>query len=176
MNMNLSRAFLATSVSLFAIGILSGLVQYLNRSAEIEKYQPGSSAIGIHIGLGIGAAIALGVVYGYQHRRPKAPLVLLAPFSQTAFTRFTSTALLRGGFSIVKVIRAGLSVFLAFMLLYNVWRAGDQVIGGLDPNYVINAWGGPSYLGASLAHWLDTALLFYLIACLLNLVMLKRKK
>jgi hypothetical protein len=49
-----------------------------------------------------------------------------------------------------------------------------QVIGGLDPNFTTNAWGGPSYLGAMLAHYLDAAYLFYIQALLLNLVLVKQ--
>jgi hypothetical protein len=36
------------------------------------------------------------------------------------------------------------------------------------------AWGGPSYLGAMLAHYLDALYLFYVEALLLNLILVKR--
>ena len=31
--------------------------------------------------------------------------------------------------------------------------------GGLDPNFTVNAWGGPSYAGALACHYLDLFLL-----------------
>lgn len=55
----------------------------------------------------------------------------------------------------------------AVVLLFVVLRAGEQVFAALDPDFTRDAWGGPSYLGASLAHWLDTACIFY--ACSLAL-------
>jgi hypothetical protein len=38
------------------------------------------------------------------------------------------------------------------VFLYFFARAGEQVIGGLDPNSTVNAWGGPAYLGAMACH------------------------
>jgi hypothetical protein len=52
-------------------------------------------------------------------------------------------------------------------------RLGAQVIGGLDPNATVNAWGGPSYLGALLAHWLDGIVGFYVAAFLLSRLLLR---
>jgi hypothetical protein len=63
---------------------------------------------------------------------------------------------------------------LVILLLYNFFRAGLQVIGGLDPNFTVNAWGGPSYLGALMAHYLDAAYLFYIEALLLNYVLVRQ--
>lgn len=44
--------------------------------------------------------------------------------------------------------------------LYVPWRAGVQVSAGLDPDATRDAWGGPTWLGAALAHWLDGLLAF----------------
>jgi hypothetical protein len=62
---------------------------------------------------------------------------------------------------------------LAILLLFNFVRAGQQVVAGLDPNFTVNAWGGPGYLGAMLARYLDGVYLFYLEALLMDLVLLK---
>ncbi|MDR2986631.1 MAG: hypothetical protein LBV34_17515, partial [Nocardiopsaceae bacterium] len=35
------------------------------------------------------------------------------------------------------------------------FRAGYQVTSGLDPNNTVNAWGGPTYIGAMACHYLD---------------------
>jgi hypothetical protein len=49
---------------------------------------------------------------------------------------------------------------------------GAQLIGGLDPNATVNAWGGPTYAGALLAHWLDAIVGCYAAAFLLGRVLL----
>ena len=69
-------------------------------------------------------------------------------------------------------LRLFLAVLPTALLAYLPVRAGMQVIGGLDPNFTANAWGGPSYLGALACHYLDAALLGALAAALLNLVLL----
>jgi hypothetical protein len=54
---------------------------------------------------------------------------------------------------------------------YSFWRVGEQVIGGLDPNFTANAWGGPSYLGAMACHYLDAALMIAVGAWLLDKIL-----
>jgi len=61
---------------------------------------------------------------------------------------------------------------LVLVLLYTPFRMAMQITGGLDPNQTVNAWGGPTYLGALLAHYLDAIIGFYAAASLLNLVLL----
>lgn len=58
------------------------------------------------------------------------------------------------------------------MLAYAPYRMGAQVTGGLDPNATVSAWGGPSYLGALLAHWLDASAGFCAAAFLLSRILL----
>jgi hypothetical protein len=40
-----------------------------------------------------------------------------------------------------------------------IFAALAQLTGGLDPNFTVNAWGGPSYAGAMACHYLDLFLL-----------------
>jgi len=72
------------------------------------------------------------------------------------------------------MLRAVPMTLLVLLLLYAPFRMGAQVIGGLDPNSTINAWGGPSYARALLAHWLDCVIGFYVAAFLLSLVLIRR--
>ena len=44
--------------------------------------------------------------------------------------------------------------------------------GGLDPNFTVNAWGGPSYLGAMTCHYLDLVLMIAVAAWLLSKILL----
>jgi hypothetical protein len=64
-----------------------------------------------------------------------------------------------------------MTLLLMLVLLYAPYRMGKQVIGGLDPNSTVNAWGGPSYAGALLAHWLDCMIGFYVAAFLVSLLL-----
>lgn len=57
-----------------------------------------------------------------------------------------------------------------YVAIFTVWRAGLQVLGALDPNFCVNAWGGPSCLGASLAHWMDAFIIFYASIVVVRLV------
>jgi hypothetical protein len=57
------------------------------------------------------------------------------------------------------------------MFGYGLWRTGEQVTGGLDPNFTVNAWGGPGYLGAMFCHYLDGGLIMVACAWRLNWVM-----
>ncbi|WP_433390342.1 hypothetical protein [Micromonospora sp. KLBMP9576] len=57
---------------------------------------------------------------------------------------------------------------LVLLEVFMAWRIGQQVFAGLDPNFVRNAWGGPSYLGAMFCHHLDGALLYPICHVLLR--------
>jgi len=123
------------------------------------------------------ALVAVGLFIGLPRLRlaRQAPYsIWVAPFSQSGLDRFKRTMRLRSGVLPGQLVRAVLAGLLLILLLYNFFRAGEQVIGGLDPNFTVNAWGGPSYLGAMLAHYLDAVYLFYLEALLLNLVLVKQ--
>jgi hypothetical protein len=66
----------------------------------------------------------------------------------------------------VRIVQFAAAVVTVFIPL----RAGAQVFAALDPDFTRDAWGGPSYLGASFAHWLDAALIFYGCAVILRWV------
>ena len=68
--------------------------------------------------------------------------------------------------------RAGSAAPLVLVLLFTPFRMGMQISGGLDPNATVNAWGGPTYLGALLAHYLDNIVSFYAAAFLLSRLLL----
>lgn len=59
--------------------------------------------------------------------------------------------------AVTAVILTGTSVLIWFSPI----RAGVQVFAAFDPDFTRDAWGGPSYVGASLAHWMDGILMFY---------------
>ncbi len=175
MTQKVSKPISLICLSLFIVGIITGAVEYSHRSPIRVAHVSGTSAITAHVIIAIVAACAIVALQVYKKRRPTSRLSLLSPFTQTAWWRFTHTLWPKNGFILFKIVQSLLTIFLGLLLVYNFWRAGEQIIAGLDPNFVVNAWGGPSYIGASLAHWLDTAVLLYIQAALLNAIMVRNK-
>ena len=169
----ISRTTLLASVVMFGIGVVSGTVTYLQRSPAIRPHDPSANAILVQIVLAvIGVGLILALPRLDPKRRPRS-VTLTAPFSWSALYRVKQTILVRSGAPVISMVRAVIVGLLTIALMYNLFRAGEQVAGGLDPNFTVNAWGGPSYLGAMLAHYLDAIYLFYIEAILLNIVLLR---
>jgi hypothetical protein len=59
----------------------------------------------------------------------------------------------------------------AALFLFCFWRAGVQVTRVLDPNFTVNAWGGPSYAGVMACHYLDLFLLAASAAWLMDRIL-----
>jgi hypothetical protein len=161
-------------LGLFLIGIAKGAVEYADRSAVAERHAAGTNAITIHVILAIAAA---AIVVGIQARRSRrtagrGPSPWAAPFSASAVTRLARTFRFAHGPFLPNVARALATVPFVVVLAYIPFRMGAQVTGGLDPNATINAWGGPTYLGALLAHWLDGVVTCYFAAFLLTRLLL----
>lgn len=78
-------------------------------------------------------------------------------------------------FSLLRFVRSLLCLPLLYVLLWEPFRAAMQVVAALDPSFTANAWGGPSYWGASLAHWLDGAVILYTAAWLLHMTMVRKR-
>ena len=95
-----------------------------------------------------------------------------APFSASALARLSRTIRFAHGLSLQNLARVIATVPLVLVLLYTPFRMGVQIVDGLDPNATINAWGGPTYPGALLAHWLDGIVGFYVAAFLLSQLLL----
>jgi hypothetical protein len=154
----------AVSAGFAILGIATGLVQYLQRSPVPEVHVPGTSAWTPHL---IVAAV-LCALYGvarYRHRRPPGRLLLLAPLGRSAAARLRVTMRQVSWRSVA-------ALPLLLLIAYSYWRIGEQVIGGLDPHFTINAWGGPTYLGAMTCHYLDAALMIAVTAWLLDKILL----
>jgi hypothetical protein len=158
----------ASAVAFVALGIVSGLVKYLHRSPARAVHVAGTSAWTQHLILAGVAAVLYGFGLWWHARRPSrgnGTLILLAPFGRSAATRLTAT-LRQASWRSLAVLP-----FLS-MFAYCLWRTGEQVTGGLDPNFTANAWGGPSYPGAMFCHYLDGGLIMAACAKLLNWIMI----
>jgi len=163
----ISRLTVPALAAAFLVGVGTGAVEYSHRSPVLEPHVPGTNAITIHVVLAI---VAATVVITIQARRARPGSVRgtspwTAPFSSNAVARLGGTIRLSRGTAAAKFL---LIAPLILVLLYCPFRMGAQVIGGLDPNSTVNAWGGSSYAGALLAHWLDCVVGFYAAAFLLG--------
>jgi len=167
----LSRVTATVFAVLLATGIAEGAAEYARRPPEIEQHVAGTNAITVHVLIAVAAAVA---VTGIQSRRSRqsawhrGPSPWAAPFSAGAASRLRRTIRFAGGLSVPNLARAAAAVPLVLVLLYIPFRMGLQITGGLDPNATVNAWGGPTYLGALLAHDLDGIVGFYAAAFLLS--------
>jgi hypothetical protein len=165
----LSRPIVLTSVALFAAGLLSGAVVYARRSDVPKVHHGDTSAWTVHLVL---TALAV-VVVAVLAVRGRLVAAVRAPFTRAAGGRVRLT-LHRAVRSPGAAVRAVVSLPFAVIFLYGFYRAGEQVIAGLDPSFTANAWGGPSYLGAMYCHYLDGALLGAVSALALHGLLLGR--
>lgn len=157
-----------------AAGVITGLFAYLDRSPIRRMYVPGTSAWWQQA---VVAGVAV-LLYGYcwwrhQQRFGHQPgrLLLLAPLGKPAARRTARTArqAIRSPSASARALAA---LPLAGLLIYCLWRAGEQVTAGLDPNFTVNAWGGPTYLGAMACHYLDIGLLMAAATWLVDKILL----
>ena len=170
-----SRVTGAVFAVLLVTGIAEGAAEYARRSPRIEQHVAGTNAITVHVFIAVAAAAAVVTIQARRSRQPapgRAPSPWAAPFSAGAASRLHQTIRFAGGLSLPNLARAIAAVPLVLALLYTPFRMGMQIIGGLDPNATVNAWGGPTYLGALLAHYLDGTVGFYAAAFLLSLLLL----
>lgn len=171
----LSRLSVNVFGLLFAAGIAKGAQAYARRAPGIERHAAGTNAITVEVVL---AAVAVAAVIGIQARRSRQPALRrgpspwAAPFSASPVSRLLATLRFAGGPSLPNLARFITALPLVLVLLYTPFRMGEQITGGLDPNATVNAWGGPTYIGALLAHWLDGIVGCYAAAFLLSRLLL----
>ncbi|WP_157734094.1 MULTISPECIES: hypothetical protein [Frankia] len=161
-------------MSAFSAGVVSGYLTYQHRSSVRAEHSAGTAAWGPHLAVLILAGV-LATGSWLRRRRPstewRARGALPAPLGRPAARRITLTALAVRRRP-AELWRLAVLAASAVVLLYLCWRAGLQVLGGLDPNFTANAWGGPSYAGAMACHYLDLAVIGAVVAGLLDRALL----
>jgi hypothetical protein len=165
--MRVSRLTVSVLAAAFLIGLAEGAVAYSHRSSILERHVAGTNAIPVHVALAIVAAAVVIVIQVRRSRKPgqPGPSPWIMPFSSYFVARIGRTLRLSRGAAVARALPMAL---LILVLLYCPYRMGAQIIGGLDPNSTVNAWGGPTYAGALLAHWLDCIVGFYVAAFLIG--------
>ena len=163
-----SALLCAAAASATVAGIATGFARYLHRSPIRQAHVPGTSAWVQHLIVAAVGCALYGVARWRHDRRfgrGTGQLLLLAPLGMTAASRLRAT---------MRPVtwRTAAALPLLTVIAYSFWRAGEQVTGGLDPNFTVNAWGGPTYPGAMACHYLDGALIIAVSAWLLGRVLL----
>lgn len=163
----ISPLLFASAAGLAAAGIATGFVRYLHRSPITQTHLPGTSAWAQQL-IAAAVACALYGVARWRHDRRfgrGSGLLLLAPLGRSAASRLMATMRQASW-------RSAAALPPLAVIGYSFWRVGEQVTGGLDPNFTANAWGGPTYLGAMACHYLDAALIIAVSAWLLDKLLL----
>lgn len=124
------RRFLQLLAVAFAAGVVFGGYLFSRRDPEVAGFVGWTAAWPQHA---VVAVIGAVLVLGIRARRWPPRTLALTP------------------------ARLALAAPLLGLLVFAAFRAGVQVLAGLDPNFTVNAWGGPTYLGAMACHYLDLA-------------------
>jgi hypothetical protein len=160
---------------LFTGGFSVGWLHYLHRSSAPVRHVPGSSAWWQHAAVA-GVAVAIITVIWLGRRTGRiGPHVLLAPLGRSAADRI-SVLFRRALWRPASFGRAVLATPLLLLVMFGFFRTGYQVTSGLDPNDTVNAWGGPTYIGAMACHYLDVAVIVAAAAWLLNEILPRRDR
>jgi len=149
-------------------GVATGFARYLQRSPVEEAHVPGTSAWVQHFIVAVIACALYSMARWQRHRRfgrGTGRLLLLAPLGRSAAARLRATMRQASW-------RSAAALAPLTVIAYSFWRVGEQVTSGLDPNFTVNAWGGPTYLGAMACHYLDAGLIIGVSALLLDKILL----
>jgi hypothetical protein len=168
----LSGPLTALAASAFVSGVSHGILAFLQRSPVRQKHVAGTAAWGPQLAVAL-AVIMIVTVGWVRHRRRFGPrsgrLWLLTPLGTRAARRVARA--LGSGRQPAQPFRLVLALPAAALFLFCLWRAGVQATGGLDPNFTANAWGGPSYAGALICHYLDLFLIAGAAAWLMDRIL-----
>lgn len=168
MNTKLSRTILSVLAVIFCMGIGFGYYLYLHHPA-VKPNIPANNAIPIHLAIAACTLITIIAIQLYRTRR-QLSTIWVAPFSRHAAQRLKAT-LLPGRITILSILRAIICLPFLVVIAFVPFRIGAQFGGVLDPTLPLNAWGGPSYLGATLAHAMDELIFLYIAALVLHGIM-----
>lgn len=152
-----SRPLILFALCLLGAGAAFG-VNLLGKPASTTS-RPDANAWPAHIALG---AVLLAIVTLRVHRGGWG--ALLTPLTVRAATR------LRAGL-VARSPRVVATVALTALIGYLTFRIGVQLTAGLDPAFTLNAWGGPTYLGALLCHAIDAVLIAIIAFVALHLTL-----
>lgn len=169
--MSLLRPTLSTLLSVVVLlaGVASGVPMLLDSSRTAPGHDPTASAWGVHIGL---TAVAVLLAAGYLvalHTRDR-PWRVSLPWNRDTVPD-TWQLILSASARPSAAARAPIAVLAHLLIGYLLWRIGLQILGGLDPAFTADAWGGPGYWGALYCHVLDSGLVIAVVGAILSAVL-----
>lgn len=137
------------------------------------QHNPALNAWPVHIVITVAVLAALAG-WVWWARRGGRSADFLAPWRRSALGRLKATfvAVARGGpvHRLLAIVRCIVLLAVFVLLLFLVFRIGFQVTFTLDAAQTINAWGGPTYLGAFYAHFVDAVGIALIVLGVANLV------
>ncbi|GAC69181.1 hypothetical protein [Gordonia soli] len=148
----------------FTLGLVVGVVTFTGRDQGPVVHEPSTSAWPVHIVLTVLALawIAVGVATRGRQR-------WLTPVNPVGVPIGIRIRLLAGLPLRTDAARMAIVAMMLLVIAFATFRGGQQIIGGLDPHFTANAWGGPTYLGALYCHYLDLGLMIAVAGVILNL-------
>lgn len=161
----LSRRVVWITVAAVLVGLALGVLPGIS-SSQVPEHRPEQNAIVPHVVIGVvvfGAALAITWV-------TRSVRWVWWPISADAGARYATTFRLAPR-SFVDALRCVVVVLLTLFIVYLVLRMGMQITAGRNREFTVNAWGGPSALGAFLAHGVDAVLGIGLLSALTRLVL-----
>ena len=148
-------------LAMFGLGVVTGGIHW--RTSD-EPVGHGQLLVANVVHLALAAVAIAGVVWASRRHGAGLRHAIAWPLSADGAAAMASASTLGiigrptrrpcGGLAI-RTVTTVCGALGTLVVWYSLWRAGFQVLAGLDPTFTSQAWGGPSYLGAGLAHWLD---------------------
>lgn len=165
----LSRWLLGYVAVLALTGLTLGALLGFRDRRPVRAHVPAENAWPVHIVISCAVAVLLAALC-WRHRH-RLGSWLTAPLSVVTAGRIRSLLWAAGRGRPNAVLRLALSVPPFALVSWCAFRAALQITVGFDPNQVINAWGGPSYLGAMYCHYLDATAMTLPALYLLHLLL-----
>lgn len=168
----LSVPLVAATLILVLGGVAVGFVTPVP-TLVVPEHDPRLNAWPAHVVVTVLVLAALAG-WAWWDRRQGRPVDPLASWRRGTAARLAATVrrLARGGFSqrLVAVLRVLVMVLALLVIAFTLFRMGFQVSFTRHPAQTVNAWGGPSYLGAFYAHGIDAVLTALVAGLVIRLV------
>lgn len=155
-----SLPLVTATVVLFLGGVVVGSVTP-RPTLTVPTHQPELNAWPAHLAVTV-LVVAVLTGWAWWDRRRGRRLDPFTPWRRTASARLRATLIRIGrgdlGGRLLAVLRTLVMILALVVIAFTLFRMGFQVSFTRDPAQTVNAWGGPTYLGAYYAHAIDAVL------------------
>lgn len=168
MRSRLSVPLSITAAALFVAGVGLGFLMHLSSDRPVPEHNPDMNAWPVHLVLTGLLVAGLGFASWRHSKGRGSGLFLLTPIGKRAGARLRKTVR-HSPWRLIIIVP------MLMVVVYLMLRSGMQVTIGLNQAETVNAWGGPTYLGAMYAHYLDAVVFGAVAAGVIHLVMVGEK-